>query len=70
MKLILLFYHKHNELLAENKIKVEIRKLLLNISMETIFMNTVNIKTNEPHKFVLNLSQRLDSRSSNKRFVL
>ena len=34
--------------------------------METIFMNTENSKTNEPHKFVLNLSQRLDLRSSNK----
>ena len=30
--------------------------------METIFMNTENSKTNEPHKFVLNLSQRLDKR--------
>ena len=28
--------------------------------MEMIFMNTENSKTNEPHKFVLNLSQRLD----------
>ena len=27
--------------------------------METIFMNMRNSKTNEPHKFVLNLSQRL-----------
>ena len=26
-----------------------------NISMETIFMNTENTKTSEPHKFVLNL---------------
>ena len=32
--------------------------------METIFMNTENSKTNEPHKFALNLSQRLDLRSS------
>ena len=31
--------------------------------METIFMNTENSKTNELHKFVLNLSQRLDLRS-------
>ena len=31
--------------------------------METIFMNMKNSKTNEPHKFVLNLSQRLDYRS-------
>ena len=29
-------------------------------------MNTKNSKTNEPHKSVLNLSQRLDLRSSNK----
>ena len=36
-----------------------------NVSMETMFMNTENSKTNEPHKLVLNLSQRLDSRSSN-----
>ena len=38
--------------------------------METIFMNTENSKTNEPHKFVLNLSQRLDLRSSNKHVTL
>ena len=34
--------------------------------MKTIFMNTENIKTNEPHKCILNLSQRLDLRISNK----
>ena len=28
--------------------------------MKTIFMNTKNSKMNERHKFVLNLSQRLD----------
>ena len=38
--------------------------------METIFMNTENSKMNEPHKFVLNLSQRLDLRSSNKYVAL
>ena len=32
--------------------------------METIFMNTEKSKKNEPHKFALNLSQRLDLRSS------
>ena len=32
--------------------------------MEAIFMNTENSKTNEPHKFVFNLSVRLDFRSS------
>ena len=38
--------------------------------METIFMNMENIKTNEPHKFALNLSQRLDLRSLNKNVAL
>ena len=38
--------------------------------MEVIFMNTENSKTNEPHKFVLNLSQRLDLRSSDKHVAL
>ena len=38
--------------------------------MQTIFMNTGNRKPNEPHKFVLNLSQRLDLRSSNKHVAL
>ena len=38
--------------------------------METIFMNMENSKTNEPHKFVLNLSQRLDLKSSNKHVAL
>ena len=34
--------------------------------METIIMNTENSKMSEPHKFVLNLSQRLDLKRSNK----
>ena len=50
--------------------KNDIEQLLSIINMETIFMNTENIKTNEPHKFVLNLSQRLDLRSSNKHVTL
>ena len=33
-------------------------------------MNKENRKTNEPHKFVLNLSQRLDLRSLNKHVAL
>ena len=41
-----------------------------NISMGMIFMNTENSKTNEPHKFILNLLQRLDLRSSNKPVAL
>ena len=38
--------------------------------MEKIFMNTENSKTNEPHKFVFNLSQKLDLRRSNKHVAL
>ena len=38
--------------------------------MEAIFMNTENSKTNEPHTFVLDLSQRLDLRSSVKHVAL
>ena len=38
--------------------------------METIFMNTENSNTNEPHKFDFNFSQRLDLRSSNKYVAL
>ena len=38
--------------------------------MQTTFMNTENSKTNEPHKFVINLSQRLDLKSSNQHVVL
>ena len=49
------FIIKRNESLADNKIKNEIEQLLLNINMETIFMNMENSKANEPHKFVLNL---------------
>ena len=33
-------------------------------------MNTEKSKTNEPHKFVLNLSQRLDLKNSNKHVAL
>ena len=38
--------------------------------METILMTTGNRKTNEPHKFVLNMPQRLDLKSSNKHVAL
>ena len=41
-----------------------------NLSMETIFVKTENSKTNEPHRFLLHLSQRLDWRGSNKHVVL
>ena len=38
--------------------------------METIYMNMENSKTNEPHKFVLDFSQRLDLISSGKHVAL
>ena len=38
--------------------------------METILMNWENSRTNKLHKFVLNLSQRLDLRISSKHVVL
>ena len=38
--------------------------------MEMIFMNMENRKTNEPHKFVLNLSQRLVLTSSEGQVAL
>ena len=38
--------------------------------METIFMNTENSETSEPHKFSFNLSQILDLRSSSKHVAL
>ena len=37
--------------------------------METIFMNTKSSKTSQLPKFVLNLSQRLEFRNSNKHVV-
>ena len=38
--------------------------------METIFMNTENSKTNEPHKFALNFSKRVVLTSSNEHVAL
>ena len=38
--------------------------------MEMIFINTENSKMSEPHKFLLNLLQRLDLRCSNKQVAL
>ena len=38
--------------------------------METIFMNMENSKTNDSHKLVFNLSQRLDLRSSDKHVTI
>ena len=56
------FIIKSNESLVENKIK----NCCENKTMKTIFMSTEHSETNEPYKFVLKLSQRLDLRNSNK----
>ena len=61
------FIIKGNEHLADNKIKNEFEQLLF-ISMNTIFINTENSETNEPHKFVFNVS--FDLRSSKKHVAL
>ena len=34
--------------------------------METIFMNTKNSKTNEPHRFKLDLADKLNLKNPNK----
>ena len=38
--------------------------------METIFMNTENSKTNEPHRFKLDLSDKLNLKNRNKNIAL
>ena len=38
--------------------------------MEILFMDTENSKSNEPHTFVLNLTERLDLRSLNKHVAI
>ena len=38
--------------------------------METTFMNTENSKTNEPHRFKLDLADKLNLKNSNKNIAL
>ena len=38
--------------------------------METIFMNTWNSKRNEPHRFKLNLADKLNLKNPNKNVAL
>ena len=38
--------------------------------MKTIFMNTKNSKTNEPHRFKLDLTDRLNLKNPNKNMAL
>ena len=50
--------------------KNENEQLLLKYKHGKILMSTENSKTNEPQKFVLSLSRRLDFRSSDKHVAL
>ena len=43
---------------------------LYKIKMETIFMNTENNKTSEPHKFKLDLTDKLNLKNPNKNMPL
>ena len=38
--------------------------------METIFLNTENSKTNEPHKFILSLADKRNLKNPNKNMAL
>ena len=38
--------------------------------METIFINTENSKTNEPHRFKLDLTDKINLKSPNKNMAL
>ena len=58
---------KHNKLLADHAIKMRLLNYCPSIGTEAIFMNTGS-KTNEPHKSIFNLSQKLNLRSSNASF--
>ena len=39
------------------------------LKMGTIFMNTENSKTNEPHRFRLSLADKLNLKNSNKKLL-
>ena len=65
------------ELLKKNQLEGWGVKLLphptrlgLNMIMETILINTESSKMIKPHNFVLNWSQRLDLKNSNKQIAL
>ena len=54
---------------ANDEKKKNLANYCPNISTKTIFMNADHSKTNEPDKFVLNLSQRLDLWSLHKHVI-
>ena len=62
------FVIKPNEFLAEHSIKVNY--CVEKISVQKRFSGKQNSKAKEPHRFVLNLLQILDIKSSNKHVAL
>ena len=64
------FIIKSNESLAENKIKNETEQLFSKYKHGNNIHEHENSKTNERHKFVLNMSQKLGLRSTNKHVAL
>ena len=60
------FIIKSNESFAENRIKNEIEQWLSKYQQRNNIHELGKLQTNESHKFVLNLSKRLDLRSSMK----
>ena len=64
------FIIKSNESLAENKIKNKIEQLLSKYKHGNNIHEHGKQQANEPHKFVLNLSQRLDLKSEDKNVAL
>ena len=59
-------------LYKSKKLSKQIYKSLVDIiwNMETIFMNTKNSKTSEPHRFKLVLTDKLNSKDRKKNMAL
>ena len=63
-------YHRKQIIFSWEWNKSKIEQLFSKYKNRTIIMNTENSWTNKPHNCVLNLSQELDWRSSNKHLTL
>ena len=57
-------------LYRSNKLTKQLDLIWFYLKMETIFMNTENSKTNEPHRFKLNLTDKLNLKNRNKNMAL
>ena len=58
------------DFIKNNKCLAKLVNYCSNLKMEPKFINTENSKTNESHKFILSMSQRLDLWSSTKHVLL